>query len=77
MNHSFEHEGEVFEVRKAILDDRCVVKVFLDEKQVSPEYSASFEMGQDYFSKHSTHIVEELARIAKKDICNGIYPKAE
>ncbi len=76
MNRSFEHEGKTFEVREAVLDDRYAVKVFLDGSQVSPEYSATLEVGQDYFSQHKARIVEELVKIAENDIRNGIYFKA-
>jgi len=75
MNSKFEHEGKTFEIREAILNDCYVVKVFLDGKQVS-EYSAAFEVGQDYFSQHQERIVNELAKIAERDIRNDICFKA-
>ncbi len=46
MSRSFEHEGNTFEVRETVLDNRYAVKVFLDGAQVSPEYSATLEVGQ-------------------------------
>ena len=48
-NSTFIHEDKTFEVRVAILDGRYCVKVFLAGAQVSPEYSATLEVGQDYF----------------------------
>ena len=76
MSRSFEHEGKTFEIREAVFDDRYAVKVFLNGQQVSPEYSATIEVGQDYFSQHKARIIEELAGIAEGDIRNGIYFKA-
>jgi uncharacterized lipoprotein YmbA len=73
MFRTFEHEGKTFEVRVADFDDRYAVKVFLNGEQVGPEYSATIEVGQDYFSQHSTCIVDELAKVAESDIRNGIY----
>lgn len=75
MNKSstFSHENRTFEVRVAILDGRYCVKVFLDGAQVSPEYSATLEVGQDYFSQHQEIIVASLARIAEADVRRGIY----
>ncbi|MPT52925.1 hypothetical protein [Delftia sp.] len=75
MSRNFEHEGKTFEIREAVFDDRYAVKVFLDGKQVSPEYSASIEVGQDYFSHHKTRIVKELSLVAENDVRNGIYVK--
>ena len=76
MNRNFEHEGKTFEVRETALEDRFAVKVFLDNKQVSPEYSATLEVGQDYFSKHQARIVDELSKVAESDIRMGIYLNA-
>ena len=76
MNRQFEHEGKIFEIRDATLNDRYAARVFLDGNQVSPEYSATIEVGQDYFSQHKTRIVDELTKIAENDIRTGIYFKA-
>lgn len=76
MSRKFEHEGKTFEIHEAVLNDRYAVKVFLDDKLVSPEYSATLEVGQDYFSQHQARIVDELAKIAESDIRNGVYFKA-
>lgn len=76
MSRKFEHEGKTFEVRETAFNDRYAVTVFLDGNQVSPEYSATIEVGQDYFSQHKTHLVDELAKVAENDIRTGIYFKA-
>lgn len=76
MIRNFQHEGKAFEIREEVLNDRYVVRVFLDGKQVSPEYSATFEVGQYYFSQYQARIVDELAGIAERDIRNDIYFKA-
>lgn len=75
MTSQFEHEGKIFEIREALFDRRYAVKVFLDGEQVSPEYSATFEVGADYFSDHKARIVDELAKIAAGDIRSGMYFK--
>jgi hypothetical protein len=75
-NSTFTHEDKTFEVRVTTLDGRYCVKVFLDGAQVSPEYSATLEVGQDYFSQHQESIVAELAKIAEADVRRGIYLKA-
>ncbi len=75
MSRNFQYDGKTFEIREAVLNDRYAVKVFLDGNQVSPEYSATIEVGQDYFSQHQARIVDELAKIAEGGIRNGIYFK--
>lgn len=75
MSQHFEYEGKTFEIREAIFNDRYAVKVFLNGEQVSPEYSATLEVGHDYFSQHKTRIVDALSKIAEGDIRNGIYFK--
>ena len=76
MNRNFEHEEKTFEIREAVLNERYAVKVFLDGSQVSPEYSATLDVGQDYFAQHKARIFDELAKVAEGDIRNGIYFKA-
>lgn len=76
MNRQFEHEGKTFEIRETVSNERYVVKIFLDDKQVSPEYSATLEVGQDYFSQHEKYIVDVLTKIAEESIRNGICLKA-
>lgn len=73
MSRKFEHDGKVFEIREAVLDGRYCVRVYLGDAQVSPEYSATIEVGQDYFSQHQQRIIDELAKIAESDVRNGIY----
>ncbi len=75
-NYIFTHEGKTFEVRIAVLDGRYCIKVFLDGAQVSPEYSATLEVGQDFFSQHQESIVAELAKIAESDVRKDMYLKA-
>jgi hypothetical protein len=76
MGRYFEHDGKTFEIREAFFSDHYEIRVFLGDKQVSPEYSATIEIGQDYFSQHQARIVEELSKIAEGDIRDGIYFKA-
>ena len=72
----FIHDNKNFEIRVIALDNRYCVKVFLDDAQVSPEYSATFEVGQDYFSKHQESIINELISIAETDVRRGLYFQA-
>lgn len=76
MVKKFEHDGNTFEIRHASFNDRYAVKVFLNDAQVSPEYSARIEVGQDYFFQHKEHIFETLTEIAESDIRHGMYFKA-
>ena len=75
-NYTFTHEGKTFEVRVAQLNGRVCVKVFLDEAQVSPEYSVTWEVRKDYFSQHQKSMVSALVTIAESDVRKGIYLKA-
>ncbi|MEE4251689.1 MAG: hypothetical protein V2I38_13950 [Alcanivoracaceae bacterium] len=76
MSRKFYHDGKTFEIREAILNSRYCVRVYLDDKQVSPEYSATLEVGQDFFLQHQQRIVDELAKIAESDVRNEIYFQA-
>ncbi|MFC4621636.1 hypothetical protein ACFO3A_05350 [Comamonas nitrativorans] len=73
MSRKFEHEGKTFEIREAVLNNCYAVRVFLDNKPVSPKYSATLEVGHDYFSQQQARIVDELAKTAESDIRNGLY----
>ncbi|SFI96256.1 hypothetical protein [Nitrosomonas sp. Nm34] len=77
MNHQFEYEGKTFAIREKISEDRYAVSVFLNNEQVSPEYSATLEVGGDFFSQHQQHIIDQLVRIAEEDVCSGIYFRAK
>lgn len=77
MNHEFKYEGKIFEIRERVSDDRYAVSVFLNNKQVSPEYSATLKVGGDFFSQHKQRIIDQLARIAEDDIRSGIYFKVD
>lgn len=73
MSRQFNHDGKTFEIREAVLDGRYCVRVYLNDTQVSLEYSATIEVGQDYFTRYQQQIFDELATIAEKDVRNGIY----
>ena len=70
---TFTYDNKNFEIRTAILDNRYCVRVFLNNTQVSPEYSATLEVGRDFFSKHQESLVSQLVKIAEDDICRGVY----
>ncbi|MBK8636880.1 MAG: hypothetical protein IPN92_00890 [Chromatiaceae bacterium] len=69
------HDGKTFKVGTFIRENSHYVKVFQDGMQVSPEYSATFDVGFDFFQKFQDKIVNELSRIAQEDIRKGIYYK--
>lgn len=70
---TFSHDSKTFEIRTAILDYRYCVRVFLNNIQVSPEYSATIEVGQDFFHQHKESLLSQLAKIAEDDIRRGVY----
>ena len=74
-NRTFIHENQSFEIRVATFDERYCVRVFLNGSQVSPEYSATLEVGQDFFSQHQESLVSQLASHAEADIRRGCYFK--
>ncbi len=74
-NEQFICNGNAFEIRTTIIDDKYCVKVFLNNEVVSPNYSVDFETHGDYFSQHQESLVNSLIGIAKSDIEQGIYFK--
>ncbi|KAB7619385.1 hypothetical protein [Alkalilimnicola sp. S0819] len=76
MSKKIEHNGNTFEIRCATFEDRYAVGVFLNDSQVSPEYSAKIDVAQDYFSQHKQRILDALIEIAESDIRNDMYFKA-
>ena len=76
MSHTFSFDGKDFEIREAVLGNRYCVRVFLGDTQVSPEYSATLDVGADFFAQHKDHIFSVLRKIAEDDIRTGMYLKA-
>jgi hypothetical protein len=72
-NRTFCHDNKNFEIRISVIENRYCVRIFLNNQQVSPEYSATIEVGQDYFSLHRKNLVDELCKIAESDIKRGQY----
>jgi hypothetical protein len=70
---TFNHDNKDFEIRTAIMGNRYCVRVYLNNIQVSPEYSATLEVGQDFFSQHRESLINQLTKIAEDDIRKGIY----
>ena len=70
---TFVYDNNIFEIRTAILGERLCVRVFLNGAQVSPEYSATLEVGQEYFHQHQDSIVNMLAGTAEADVRRGVY----
>lgn len=74
-NEIFTHKHNEFEIRTAVIGERHCVKVFLNDKLVSPTYSVDFETNTDYFAQHKESLIDNLKKIAKSDIENEIYLK--
>lgn len=74
-NEKFDYKGQEFEIRVVAINGKFRLKVFLKDKQVSPEYSVDFEIYQDYFTQYQENMVRQLITIAKSDIEKGIYVK--
>ncbi len=74
-NEKFMHDGNEFEIRTEIINDRHCVKVFLDGDVVSPTYFVDFVTHADYFAQHQESIIYKLISLAKTDIEQGWYFK--
>ncbi len=75
-NEIFIHDGNEFEIRTAIINNRHTVRVFLNGNVVSPTYSVDFETHSDYFAQHQESLIDSLISTAKSDIEQGMYFKA-
>ncbi|MBW5287153.1 hypothetical protein [Burkholderia gladioli] len=73
MTKKFTHNGKEFEIRKAVIGDEHCVRVYQDNKQVSPTYSVSQEIESDYRTQTGKSMVEELEQTAQSDIERGLY----
>lgn len=73
MERTITHNGLTFEIRLTVSDTLVTVVTYLNDRQVSPAYSASLEVGMDYFHRWSEHICKSLLDIAEGDIREGIY----
>jgi len=73
MNEKFNHNGKEFEIRTATIADKHCVKVFHNGAQVSVEYSATIDVGFDFFRQNQQKIIDHLKGAAKSDIENGIF----
>ncbi len=73
MNRKFTHNGKEFEIRQAQINNEHCIRVYQDNKQVSPTYSVSTEIEQDFRTQHGKSMIEELAATAENDIIRGLY----
>lgn len=51
-NQKFSANGQEFEIRTSQIGEKHLVKIFLNNKQVSPIYSVDLETNSDYFNQH-------------------------
>jgi hypothetical protein len=70
-----EHKGKTFSLKVVETAAGYTVAALLNGKQVSPTYSASFEVSSDYFIQHKESIIEKLLDLAQSDIEQEMYLK--
>lgn len=75
VHEKFSHDEKDFEIRTAQIKDKYCVKIFLNDKQVSPVYSVDIETHTNYFMQHQQSLINNLKTIAKSDIEKGMYYK--
>jgi hypothetical protein len=73
MEKTFEYNDLTFEIRLTSSGTSVQVATYLNGKQVSPVYSASLEVDEDYFHGYHEHICKSLFEIAESDIREGVY----
>jgi hypothetical protein len=73
MEKTIKHNGLTFEIRLTASDTLVTVVTYLNDRQVSPAYSASLEVGMVYFHHCREHIYKSLLELAEGDIREGIY----
>lgn len=73
MKKTVTHNGTTFELRLTASDTSVTVAAYLNDRQVSPAYSASLEVSKDYFDRYLEHIYTRLLAIVESDIREGIY----
>lgn len=67
--------GNNFELRTSVENNRYCVRAFLNDQLVSPTYSIDFETHTDYFTQCQESAVNALKDIAKSDIEQKLYIK--
>lgn len=73
MNKKFTHNDKEFEIRHSEINNEHCIRVYQDNKQVSPTYSVSKEIESDYRTQEGKSMVEELEKTAQSDIKRGLY----
>lgn len=73
MTKKFTHQGKEFEIRQIHINDEYYVRVYHENKQISPTYSVTTEIEQDYRSQQGKSIIDELEATAQNDVIRGIY----
>jgi hypothetical protein len=67
----FEHNKQTYEIRAVARDNGYEVRTYLDNKQVSPTYSISFETAIDFTHSGWGSAVDNLIQDAQSDITEG------
>lgn len=73
MNIKFTHQGKEFEIRHVKINDEHRIRVFQNDKQVSPTYSISTKNEHDFQKQYGKSMIEELATTAQNDVIRGLY----
>lgn len=73
MTKKFMHQGKEFEVRKLEANDECCIRVYCGNKLVSPTYSVSAEIENDFRAQNGKSMIEELENTAQNDVIRGLY----
>ena len=73
MTKQFTHNGKDFEIRRATINGEHCIRVYHNNKQVSPTYSVSEETESDYRQQSGSSMVDELEKTAQYDVERGVY----
>lgn len=68
---TFTHKGQEYEVRAIARTDGYAIRTFLNNKQISPTYSITFETAIDFVNSGWGDAVDDLIQTAKNDIVRG------
>ncbi|MGI0133727.1 MAG: hypothetical protein ACREBW_02055 [Candidatus Micrarchaeaceae archaeon] len=75
-DRQFQHSGKTFSLKLFGTDTGFSVVAFLNDQQVSPSYTISFETHTDYFMQHKASLTESLFGLAQSDLEHGMYFRA-
>jgi len=74
-DESFSYDGREFVIKTTFEGDRYSVREFLDECQVSPDYTIDIGIHTDHFLLHQENLIDKLKSLSRSDINDGVYFK--